>query len=438
MGGSETTQQEVERPRLLRGLFFISISVVLLISSTCVVWADELRLRDLIEEALRKSPEILASESRALAAGYRPPQAGSLPDPMIMFGYQNEGWERYTFGEEPDAQWMFSVSQMFPFPGKLSLKEEMARQDAEGTYIIHESVKLKTIVRIRELYYDLFLAYKNIDLIKERTALFSRIEDAALARYSSGMGMQQEVLMAQTEKYMLFEKEEMQKQKIQSLEAMLNTTVGRDVNAPLDRPAAQTLSLEAKSLDELLNKAYEHSPEIRARQRMVAAAEAKVKMSEKEYYPDFTLAASYFTRGGGQFMDMWSLTTTINIPVFYRTKQRQAVLEANAALAESKRMLEATRLMVASAIRDTYSMWRTAERLADLYKNGLMPKTYQDFESALAGYANGKTEALTVINRLKALIDFETLYWAQVAEREKALARFEAMTGIVETGGMGQ
>jgi outer membrane protein TolC len=416
----------------------VSLSVVLLISSICVAWAEELRLRDLIEEGLQKSPEIMASESRALAAGYRPPQAGSLPDPMIMFGYQNEGWDRYTFGEEPDAQWMFSVSQMFPFPGKLSLKEEMARQDAEGTSIIHESVKLKTIARIRELYYDLFLAYKNIDLIKERTELFSRIEDAALARYSSGMGMQQEVLMAQTEKYMLLEKEEMQKQKIQSLEAMLNSTVGRDVNAPLGRPEAQALSLETKSLDELLNKAYEHSPEIRARQRMVAAAEAKVKMAEKEYYPDFTLAANYFTRGGGQFMDMWSLTTTINIPVFYRTKQRQAVLEAKAALAEAKRMLEATRLMVASAIRDTYSMWMTAKRLADLYKEGLMPKTYQDFESALAGYTNGKTEAITVINRLKALIDFETLYWTQIAEREKASARFEAMTGIVETGGMDQ
>ena len=438
MGKSETTQQEAGNPRLLRGLFLCVLSVVLLLSSIRVAGADELRLSDLIEEALNKSPEVLASESRAQAAGYRPPQAGSLPDPMIMFGYQNEGWERYTFGDEPDAQWMFSVSQMFPFPGKLSLKEEMARQDAEGASIIHESVKLKTIVRIRELYYDLFLAYKNIDLLRERTALFSRVEDAALARYSSGMGMQQEVLMAQTEKYMLLEKEEMQKQKIQSLEAMLNTTVGRDVNAPLDRPAAQTLSLEAKSLDELLNKAYEHSPEIRARQRMVAAAEAKVKMSEKEYYPDFTLAASYFTRGGGQFMDMWSLTTTINIPVFYRTKQRQAVLEAKAALAESNRMLEATRLMIASAIRETYSMWKTAERLTDLYKNGLVPKTYQDFESALAGYTNGKTEAITVINRLKALIDLEILYWSQVAEREKASARFEAMTGTVETGGTAQ
>ena len=101
-------------------------------------------------------------------------------------------------------------------------------------------------------------------------------------------------------------------------------------------------------------------------------------------------------------------------------------------------MLEATRLMVASAIRDTYSMWKTAEKLMDLYKDGLMPKTYQDFESALAGYTTGKTEAITVINRLKALIDFETLYWVQVAEREKASARFDAMTGTVESGGMGQ
>ena len=244
--------------------------------------------------------------------------------------------------------------------------------------------------------------------------------------------------MAQTEKYMLLEKEVMQQQKIQSLEAMLNATVGRDVNAPLDRPAEQTLFPQAKSLDELLNKAYEHSPEIRARQRMVAAAETKVKMAEKEYYPDFTLAASYFTRGGGQFDDMWSLTTTINIPIYYRTKQRQALLEAQASLAEAKRMYEAARLMVASAIRDTYSMQKTAEKLTDLYRSGLMPKAYQDFESSLAAYTTGKTEAVTVINRLKALIDFETLYWAQVAEREKASARFQAMTGTVETGEMGR
>ena len=170
----------------------------------------------------------------------------------------------------------------------------------------------------------------------------------------------------------------------------------------------------------------------RAREKMIAAAETKVKMAKKEYYPDFTFNAGYFNRGGGPFPDMWSLTTTMNIPIFYKTKQRQAVFEAEASLSEARQELEATKFMLASSIRDTYSMHKTAEKLMELYKNGLIPKTYQDFESALAGYTAGKTEAITVINRLKALIDFELLYWAQFAEREKAIARFEAMAGMID------
>ncbi len=76
-------------------------------------------------------------------------------------------------------------------------------------------------------------------------------------------------------------------------------------------------------------------------------------------------------------------------------------------------------------------MTRTTEKLMDLYNNGLIPKTRQEFESALAGYITGKGEASGVITRLKALIDFEMLYWGQFVEREKALARLDALTGTM-------
>ena len=133
---------------------------------------------------------------------------------------------------------------------------------------------------------------------------------------------------------------------------------------------------------------------------------------------------------GGEFKDMWSLTTTINIPIFYKTKQKMAVLEAESALSEAKHELEAVKFMLSSNIRDNYSMLRTAEKLMELYKNGLIPKTYQDFELAISGYITGKVEAITVINRLKSLLDFEFLYWGQFTEREKATARLEAITAI--------
>lgn len=412
-------------------LRFIVLCSVLFAAST--VYAEDLDLQALINEALQKSPEILASQYKVSASQYRIPQAKSLPDPMFMFGYQNEGWKEYSYGKMQMAQWMFSASQMFPFPGKLSTKGEMAAKESESLGASYQSLKLKVTAKVKELYYDLFFAYKDIDILKDTTALFSRIEDAAIARYSSGMGPQQEVLMAQTEKYMLLEKEEMQRQKIQSFEAMLNTTIGRDVNSPLGRPVEPSYMPYGRTMEELVNIAYENSPEIKARERMIGAAEAKVKMAELEYYPDFTVNAGYFNRGGGQFEDMWSLTTAINIPIFYKTKQRQAVNEARASLSETRNELESTKLMLSSNIRDNYSMLKTAEILMDLYKKGLIPKTYQDFELAIAGYVTGKIEAITVINRLKALLDFETLYWKQFVEREKAVARIEAVTGIQDS-----
>ena len=111
---------------------------------------------------------------------------------------------------------MFSASQTFPFPGKLALKGDIAARESESTYAGSETIRLKTISRVKELYFDLYTTYKDIDLFHERASLFNRVEDAALSRYSAGKGSQQEVLMAQTEKYMLLEKEEMLRQKIES------------------------------------------------------------------------------------------------------------------------------------------------------------------------------------------------------------------------------
>lgn len=409
----------------------ITCSVFFFFLATVSAFAEELSLQALIDEALKNNREINMLDSRASAAGFRVPQAKSLPDPMFMVGYQNDGTRSlYTWGQDMavDSQWMFTASQMLPFPGKLALKEAMALRDAEGIAAQKEALKLKTVARVKELYFDLFLTYRGIKLLTDKTALFSRIEDAALARYSSGMGMQQEVLMAQTEKYMLLEKEEMLKQKIQSIEAMLNAVIGRAANTPLGVPAEPTKTVYNLDVEESVRKAFENSPEITAKNRMIAAAEAKVQMAKKEYYPDFTVNATYALKGP-QFPDMWILSTAINIPIFYKTKQRAAVSEAEALRSESENDLEGTKIMMASAVRDNYSMLITSEKLMELYKSGLIPKTYQDFELAISGYVAGKVEAITVISRLKSLIDLELLYWNQFIEREKAVARLEAITG---------
>ena len=419
--------------------FLIGLCLFFLPAAHAFAAEETLKLPDLIREALKNNPEIHVAEARASGSTHKIPQAMSLADPMVMMGYENEGtdsfytFDRETKGMPADSRWMFSLSRMFPYPGKLALKGEMATRDAESLKAMADATRLATEVRVKELYHDLFLAYTNIDLITDQAALFSRVEDAALARYAAGMAQQQEVLMAQTEKYMLLEREEMEKQKIQSLKAMLNASLGRDALASLGRPEKTQNVINKYRLDELIQLSHDRYPMIKSREKMVNAAEAKVLMAKKEYYPDFTIGTGYFARSS-QFPDMWNLTATMNIPIFYKTKQREGVLEAEASLLEARRNVEATKLMASSALRDNHAMLKTAENLMALYREGLIPKAYQGFELALAGYVTGKIEAITAITRLKALIDYEFLYWRQFTDREKAAARLDGLAAITDYG----
>ncbi len=395
------------------------------------VQAEDLNLQQLIDEALKNSPDLHASGYRTSAAEYRIPQVKTLPDPMITFGYQNEGFNKFTYGnpDNPNTQGIVAVAQTFPFPGKLALRGEAASKESASIGAESEALRLKIIAKVKEIYFDLYGTYKNIDLINERTNLFTQVEDAALARYSTGKGSQQEVLMAQTEKYMLLEKQTMLRQKVEALDAIMNTTVGRPADAQLGRRADLPPAGMIYSLNELIAMANEQSPEIKSLDKKIDAAEIKVALAKKDYYPDFTITGSYFPRGNN-FQDMWSLTTTINIPIFERTKQRQAVNEAEASLNEARSERESARLMIASGIRDNYAMIKASDKLMQLYKDGLIPKSLQDVELSLSGYRTGSNDALTVITRLKSIIDYEISYWLQWAEREKAIARVEASTGL--------
>jgi outer membrane protein TolC len=408
------------------------VTAALLLCAAPVIAADgavgTLELQPLISEALQNNHDVWVAESRWQSSSSKVKLAGSLPDPMVMIGYQNEGWNQYTYGKMEGAQWMYSVSQMFPFPGKRALKEEMAERDAETAAAMHRAARLGAVAKVKELYYDLFLTYKDLDLVRERTSLFSRVEEAALARYATGMGQQQEVLMAQTEKYMLLEREVMLDQKRKALEAMLTSAVGRDQSAPLGRPVEPDPAPVPASEEELVRQALENSPEVASRERMLRASEAGIHMAQKEYYPDVTLAGTVFSRSG-PFEDMWSLTATFNIPLYYKSRQGQALASARAMSSAAVHDLAGIKTMLASSVRENYSMVRSADQLMDLYRTGLIPKTRQDFELSLSGYRTGKVEGIIVLNRLKAFLDVETSYWTQFAAREKAIARLEALTG---------
>jgi cobalt-zinc-cadmium efflux system outer membrane protein len=411
----------------LGGLVFL----MLLLCTRILAQGPPVLLKDLIDEAIKSNPEILSADARAASISERISQAASLADPMLSFGYQNEGLSEYNYGESPDAQWMFSLSQTFAFPGKLFLQGEAARLEAQAESENAEAVKRRIIGRVSEAYYDLLLVTKELDLIQARKPLANNLEEAALARYAAGAGSQEEVIMAQVDKYMLIEKEEMAKRRRESIEAMLGREIGRGATATIGRPADSAPTPFTYTLEELLDRAVSQSPELTMQRSLMQASEKRLLRSRREALPDVTLMASYTSRNG-PYKDMYALTASVPLPVFYTKKQGAGTSEATWNLVVTRKDLEANRLKIESEIRDNLAMIKASDRVMELYKSALIPKARQDIDAALAQYASGRMETSSALAKLKAPFDYELITWQQYVEREKAIARIKALTGEME------
>jgi outer membrane protein TolC len=99
--------------------------------------------------------------------------------------------------------------------------------------------------------------------------------------------------------------------------------MGRDPEAPL-APAAD-ISAQSPlnySLADLYNLARENDPEYRRAQKIVERNQLAINLAHKDYLPDLSVGYMYQQRPA--LPDMHGFTFTVNIPVFYRTKQRQS------------------------------------------------------------------------------------------------------------------
>lgn len=409
-------------------------------------------VEDYVAEALGHNPDIKAAGERAAAARRRVPQVKSLPDPSISVGYQNDGLRWYTYANSDDAQWMAGVSQTIPYPGKLLAKGDAAAGEADALDIQADIVRFKTVARVRELYFELFGTRKSLELLARKENLLATMEQVALARYGAGIGSTQDVLMAQSEKYMLLERRESLRQRVQAQEAMLAEALGRRDPGTIPPPAEPPREPYPRSLDELLARFTAGAPEARSREKMVDAAEARVRAAKGEFVPDVTINGGYARKGfkvdreltipatgdtytgrTQKFVDMWTLGVSVTLPLYFWSKQMEGLKESRHSLETARQELEAARNSINAIVRDNYAGIKAAEATMALYEKSLGPRSRQDFDLAMARYAAGGGDALTVLSRLKNLFEYETEYWGRAVEKQKAAAKLEALLGLTET-----
>ncbi len=397
--------------------------------------ASSLTLAAAVKVAVADNPGLSAMRARAEAMAAIPSQLGSLPDPTLSFNALNLPVDTFSVGQEGMTQMQIGLGQKFPFPGKLGLREDAANFEAKAAGIEVEESRLWLIRNVRSIWWRLFYIDQALNIIDSNKELLRQFVEIAQTKYKVGKGLQQDVLLAQLELSKLLDKE------IQ-LAGMRRNEEAR-LNALLNWPTSRALTLAETTVPKLPSLRQETAlqkqaesirPLLIAQQSRIHAAQSRVDLAKKDYYPDFNLGVAYGFRSGSNLdgsdrADMASLKFSMSLPLYSGSKQDKAVDQRNSELLQQNYRLQDAREQVYAQISQAMADYHRASEQVVLFKTGIIPQSRQTVDSMLAGYQVNKVDFLNLVRAQLTLYNYEIQYWLSFSTAQQALAALEAVVG---------
>jgi cobalt-zinc-cadmium efflux system outer membrane protein len=323
--------------------------------------------------------------------------------------------------------------QTFPFPGKLSLSKDMAEKEAAAVRRQQEETRNQVVQMVKRAYYDLYAVDRALETIQKNENLMGQLVRSAEIKYATGSGLQQDVLRAQVELSKLEDDLIMWRQKRLALGARLNAILNRPPGDPVGTTLPDLELPEEEEISFSQTRIEEQRPLLLAWKQKLARADAAVKLARREAWPNIALGAAYTQRddlkSGATMHDFFSVSVTLDVPLFYKRKQGQRIaekqLDFEAAEADYASVLNG---ILAEAESQKAELERNRKRV-ELYQGGILLQARQSLESAQAGYRVGKVDFLTVIDNWMGLYKYELQAHLAISDYYKALAAYEFAVG---------
>ncbi len=375
--------------------------------------------------ALERNPEIRAASRRAEAQQEVIPQVTALDDPLLgdTFWPVTDNSPQTASGRMPNT---LTLSQQFPWFGKLRLRGEVAEQQTKIALTDLAKAQLKVTEDVKIAYHELQFHQRAIDITLVNKGLLRDLRSAAEARLRVG-GSQQDVLRA------LLEEDKIEDRLIglrrelgvaqADLAKLLHTLPDTQPRA-LEGP--ESLSAPAE-LAQLYEVAVRYRPELHKRLHAIMRDQRAEELAELDYYPDLVLGVGWQAVTTDDSLspaanghDNVGFGVGVNLPI-WRDKLRAGVREAEQRVLESTRRYDATRDDTFRLIKRLVVQTHALEQQIRLFKNqpdGLIPRADQTLKLSTAGYPGGT-------------VDFPQLIddWTDVLDYRIQLARLEASLG---------
>ena len=395
------------------------------------------QMRGLIETALAENPRLESAWTQSRSSFERVPQERSLSDPQLSYRY---------FAETPETrvgpqEHMLEFSQAVPWGGKRRLQGLRAENLGASRTWAAEDLERQLVADLKRLYFETAYLQEALRVNDEEKELLRRFESIALKRYSTGQGIQQNVVKVQTEISRLDDRRTDLRRGSDVVARRLSERIGRPESAlALDPIDLQLPEFEPHEND-LEQAALTNHPRIRAVEQRVAADEAWAKRRKLDTKPDFRFGIGYTLVGErtdlagtvnppeGNGDDILGVTVGINVPL-YRKRIHAGVSEAQESERAQRELLVAVQDRLRFEVQQATIELDSLSERGRLYLEVIIPQAEESLASAEAAYTTGRLTFLDLLDAERVLFQSRLAYhrlladlWISLADLELAAAR---------------
>jgi outer membrane protein, heavy metal efflux system len=400
------------------------------------LFSEDATFDDYARYAVRHNPGLEAAFYRWRAALERVPQVKTLPDPQASFAIvidQVDGSSEYM-GER------YSISQMFPWFGKLKLRGDVALEEAKAEARQFEAARLQLIDQVSRTYFEYAYLHQAIAIARNNLELLIRLESVARAMYRAGGVSLSDVNRAQVEIGRVEEQVRSLEDILGVATSELNTALGRPAHAylppvPAGSSAKTVIGLPDYSDKQWIAFANESNPELAAARHDTARQGHAIELARKDYFPDFTFGAEYARDGSARMAmmdgggsDMLALVVSVNLPI-WREKYVAGTREMTARFGEATRQIQSREDKLESELKRALFNYRDSRRKVELYGGTLLPKADESLRVTEAAYRAGDSGFSDLIDAQRVLLEFSLAYQRAAADRAQAFTRVQTLVG---------
>jgi outer membrane protein TolC len=399
-----------------------------------VASVTDVKLRLLLDEVLERNPRLARMAAESAAVEQRSPQVKALPDPTATLTWFVMSPETRV-GPQRAA---VNLTQQFPWFGTLKVDEQATLWDAVASRAKLEAARVEILTEARTDYHELQFLEVESRIVNEDRATLEHYAELALARYASGVGLDQAVIKIQAEITRT-------ETRLLNLAARRATVVAR-LNALRDRPQATPVVVNPSGprprmvldLENLQRRALGDRPEIAAADARVEAATSRVESTKKAYSPKVVVGLNYGfvsprndeagrlnpPEDNGQ--DILGLTGGITVPL-WRSSLEAGVEEGvqnRLAAEEGRREVTA---VIDGELGDLVHRIPLLEEQMSLYDEVLIVQAGQSLRSAESAYAAGTANALDLLDAERVLLQVRIAAERVRSDLDVAYAQLEGV-----------